>query len=613
MGARGKSKHHHNKVARKVSNNNSKATDDDNTTLSSNSKGSNAKKNSDDRSRRLTVKGAALDSTTKLLIPPRSLNKRQPTQPKLSMGLPSTPICMFVQTSHQEYAQNLVGLKVFNKKERIPPLEEELSHPEEPLESSDDNAPSDQTDKESDVESDDWWDFLASPRWHFICLAINLLLLCFMLLTSHFASQMQQFTTALSGNAPPSYFTAKSTLPVDHQTPLSDHQVVEAVPPVLPSPPLHPDKFTDQPNERKPTSGNRASDEKRKTELDKLLFHKKVQPPPTLCHDGVTIGYSSWSALRDAVHHYNDLYHAHRKYALSVPTDYASWIDQEPKLRPKQKPPPPSFDKSYARDKQGRIMRYQYEYNMEDEVDSYYIDPDTGDILYDGRGLDPTFEQDHLMQLARQVYVAFPSLSNEGSSPLWQMLPAYHPLSYPPPDPFVICPGATLSPSTDYRKSTRRGWFPWPRKRINSGTMQAIFVNAPQIKIHCDACVVSFQSGTHFTFGPDAKDVWIVGLTLMGATTSSLLFHHDGADVSFEDCTWLYNDGGLSTISAATKGTTVTGGTGAVADFNSTSSVSFYRCEISDSKQRLKPGNSLISGQSHMTNKPTGSSLTIRN
>ena len=104
------------------------------------------------------------------------------------------------------------------------------------------------------------------------------------------------------------------------------------------------------------------------------------------------------------------------------------------------------------------------------------------------------------------------------------------------PDPFEICPKATLRPPLH-------------------GRHKPITVNAEDIVIQCDSCIID-APGTHFAFGPHAKNVHIRGLTLMGATASSVIFRHDGADVSFEDCFWSNNDGiGLN---------------GAVADMNST-------------------------------------------
>lgn len=116
-----------------------------------------------------------------------------------------------------------------------------------------------------------------------------------------------------------------------------------------------------------------------------------------------------------------------------------------------------------------------------------------------------------------------------------------------PPDPFTICPYATL-------RSQRH---------------LPIHIDAEDVVIECDSCVIDV-SGTHFSFGSKAKNVVVRGLTMMGATASSLIFHRDGAEANFEDCYWVNNQGA--------------GVHGAVADMNSTSSVNFFRCEISDAK-----------------------------
>jgi hypothetical protein len=108
------------------------------------------------------------------------------------------------------------------------------------------------------------------------------------------------------------------------------------------------------------------------------------------------------------------------------------------------------------------------------------------------------------------------------------------------------------------------------------------------------------MAGTHLSFGPHARNVLIRGITFRGATTSSLTFHHHGADVRFEDCYWLYNSGGTVRHAAPQgqqpggyddaygMGGTTTTTAGAVADLNSTSSVSFHRCVMDDVKQNPK-------------------------
>jgi hypothetical protein len=77
--------------------------------------------------------------------------------------------------------------------------------------------------------------------------------------------------------------------------------------------------------------------------------------------------------------------------------------------------------------------------------------------------------------------------------------------------------------------------------------------------------------GTHLAFGSHARNVLVRGLIFQSAKTSSLTFHYDGAQASFEDCIWINNSGAHGTKH------------GAVAEINSTSSVNFYRCEIGTS------------------------------
>lgn len=149
-----------------------------------------------------------------------------------------------------------------------------------------------------------------------------------------------------------------------------------------------------------------------------------------------------------------------------------------------------------------------------------------------------------------------------------------------PPEPFTICPGVTL------------------RGRNNFRGRGGIYVNHPDVVIQCDGCTID-MGGTHFQFGGEAKDVLIRGLSFMGASTSSLLFHEDGADVTLEDCTWSNNSGLLDH--------------GAVADLNSTSTISFFRCEISDSKQRPLRFGTTSTSSSSFSNAFVGSSLIIRN
>jgi len=127
---------------------------------------------------------------------------------------------------------------------------------------------------------------------------------------------------------------------------------------------------------------------------------------------------------------------------------------------------------------------------------------------------------------------------------------------------FSICPGATLQ--------ARKG---------------PIFINAENVVLECkESCVVDV-GGTHLAFGANAKNILIRGITFRRASTSSLTFFHDGADVSFEDCSWI-NDSGISNYY------------GSIANVNSTSIVNFYRCEIGLGKKHIAMGTTSASTNS---------------
>eukprot|EP00934_Nitzschia_sp_Nitz4_P007156 Nitzschia sp. Nitz4//scaffold150_size53981//39416//40753//NITZ4_006683-RA/size53981-processed-gene-0.35-mRNA-1//-1//CDS//3329537089//7146//frame0 len=104
-----------------------------------------------------------------------------------------------------------------------------------------------------------------------------------------------------------------------------------------------------------------------------------------------------------------------------------------------------------------------------------------------------------------------------------------------------------------------------PRARLRA-RKGPIYINAENVVIECDGCIIDV-GGTHLNFGPHAKNILVRGLTFRRAQSSSLTFYHDGADASFEDCSWYGNSGS-------------SGKKGGVADVNSTSVVNFYRCDI---------------------------------
>ena len=271
-----------------------------------------------------------------------------------------------------------------------------------------------------------------------------------------------------------------------------------------------------------------------------LVGSAQLAIPPTLCSDGITIGYDDWYVLRDAISMSNAI----------AAMNFLRWNE----------------------------------------------------------------------------YLATSYHSNSGTT-IKQDRKDVEPPQYIPPEPFVICPGVTLTRKSKYGwrrfispyywmshlasvatasttsataaiKKTQQPIVHPPihhhsTNKSNKNKLSSIFINAEDITIECDMCVIDLP-GTHFSFGPHAKNVHIKGVTFRGATTSSLTFHHHGSEVRFEDCYWLYNSGiqirsvggdGVGSPAVTMNNPTMTG---AVADLNSTSTVAFYRCVLDETKQSPK-------------------------
>ncbi len=274
-----------------------------------------------------------------------------------------------------------------------------------------------------------------------------------------------------------------------------------------------------------------------------LMGSAQLAIPPTLCSDGITIGYDDWYVLRDAISMSNAI----------AAMNFLRWNE-------------------YL-------------------ATSYHSNSGT------------TTEQDRKDE---------------------------EPPEYIPPEPFVICPGVTLTRKSKYgwrrfistyywmsylaatTKKTQQPIIHPPlhhhsTNKSNKNKLSSIFINAEDISIECDMCVIDLP-GTHFAFGPHAKNVHIKGITFRGATTSSLTFHHHGSEVRFEDCYWLYNSGIIRSLGighggggdgAGSPAVTMNNGfpnipgggitmTGCVADINSTSTVAFYRCVLDETKPNPK-------------------------
>lgn len=104
-----------------------------------------------------------------------------------------------------------------------------------------------------------------------------------------------------------------------------------------------------------------------------------------------------------------------------------------------------------------------------------------------------------------------------------------------------------------------------PKTTLRRRKGRALYINAENVLIECEDCILEIKSGTHMIFGPYAQDVMVRGIHFKGATETSVCFPYDGAEVYFEDCYFSEN---------GSRGKHI----GTVADVNSTSSVDFLRC-----------------------------------
>jgi hypothetical protein len=225
---------------------------------------------------------------------------------------------------------------------------------------------------------------------------------------------------------------------------------------------------------------------------------------PTICSDGVTVGFDDWVTLKAAVAEANAL---SAERFMKWNEYYASLDSETPKSDPRW------FDNILN-------ARAASEHHDQEELLGYYYEEDVVFTICPGTTLKarkgPIFiNAENIMILC--------GVSEEYS--------------------YIRAAQPTPSPTASMRSSFSR---------------------------EIPTCVMDV-GGTHLAFGPHARNVLVRGLVFQSAKTSSLAFHYDGAQASFEDCIWIDNSGAHGSMY------------GAVADINSTSNVNFFRCEIGTS------------------------------
>ncbi|KAL7465086.1 hypothetical protein ACHAXS_005412 [Conticribra weissflogii] len=334
------------------------------------------------------------------------------------------------------------------------------------------------------------------------------------------------------------------------------------------------------------------------------LEFQPLQPTilPTLCPDGVTYGFDDWYTLRDAILEANAI----------AAEDFLRWNEyllQSGKQQPTH--PQYSSDASF-------FMTPTYP-----PPEPFVICPG---VTLTRRSRFRIFSLFSMLSHLTSWMIYDNPLSHWIASPDSHHR-VHHPLFHTAtPIPENTHPLSSRSPTSTPSASTS----PTPRRTLTlpkPASHAPLFFNAEDLTLECRDCTIH-ASHTHLSFGPHAKNVKIRGITFRGATTSSLTFHHHGADVSFEDCYWLLNSGGIVGGGVGGGGyggndgddvvdngdyrnRHASGGTnnnnhnynngnhvpntpthaGAVADLNSTSTVTFYRCVIDDQRQNPRRAN----------------------
>jgi len=348
---------------------------------------------------------------------------------------------------------------------------------------------------------------------------------------------------------------------------------------------------------------------------------------PQLCNDGYTIGFNDWNTLRNSIHERSARY----EEAYNIIEDYHAAIKEYKLIKLLHYSHDMITKGNVGRTGSKSILHHDNRNNIDDNIlqntKSNSNEKDTFSTLHNnGDNWEIHINDTQNLQRSKQSFSSFTTHHNQ------EDIVTIQPPPTPPlhltsileeiPEPITICPYAHLKSSQHllnqlselflstlphFRATSSHASYSHHHNHFSShhyhrkrqlynpqNPTTHIRINADSLNLQCTGCIIeATNGGTHLSFGPLARNVLIHGLTFIGATESSVLFPENGARVEFEDCYWANNDG--------------LGNNGAVADINSTSTVRFYRCEISDKKTNQSPRVTQSSMQGGLT-----SSLTIR-
>jgi hypothetical protein len=99
-----------------------------------------------------------------------------------------------------------------------------------------------------------------------------------------------------------------------------------------------------------------------------------------------------------------------------------------------------------------------------------------------------------------------------------------------------------------------------------------LIIDTESLTVQCEGCTIS-GGDSHISFGSSAKNVVIRGITFQSSLRSSILLQQNGAEVTFQDCTWLVRH-----IDNDRRNRYILPGLNEIANVNSNSILNFYRC-----------------------------------
>ena len=99
-----------------------------------------------------------------------------------------------------------------------------------------------------------------------------------------------------------------------------------------------------------------------------------------------------------------------------------------------------------------------------------------------------------------------------------------------------------------------------------------LIIDTESVALQCEGCTID-GGNSHISFGSSAKNVVIHGITFQNSLLTSILLQQNGAETTFQDCTWVVRN-----IESDRRKRYILPGLTEIANVNSSSILNFYRC-----------------------------------